>query len=246
MCCSSTSAPTKQKLGSCFSLQMPLSLSRCQIVYFSHHLNFLMVPRKVGDLSLSSVGSLDALCSSLYFWAETGIPCILINSFLGKYLLASREHIQNSNNLHNNQNYFFMHWMSTSFYLELCNQKSTLFYLKAVMLIWLMNFTEGKVTHSHWCFHSVWFLWQSVCVSTSPPDGVFERTHDVSSTLLSYCQAQYLVQSVNSINICLTLFKISGSLRELMHFLRVLWFPRQLYLQSWPKSSSNCLACIIQ
>lgn len=85
------------------------------------------------------------------------------------------------------------------------------------MLNWLMNFTEGKVTHWHWCFHSVFLVrcivpvTQCLCIynplqAESLREGVMSHL-----PLFSYCQAQYLVQSGNSINTCLMLLNISGS-----------------------------------
>lgn len=97
------------------------------------------------------------------------------------------------------------------------------------MLIWLMNFTEAKVTCRHWCFHTVslvpvLFLWHSVCVP--PSDWVFARRCDVSSTFVFL-----LPSTISGIEWQLNkyLFSVAQylwvSLSELMHFLRVFGFP---------------------
>lgn len=79
-----------------------------------------------------------------------------------------------------------------------------------------MNFIEGKVTHRHWCFHSVSLVACIVpvaqCLCVYNPSRQSLREGMMSHLpLFSFCQAQYLVQSGNSINTSSVLLNISGS-----------------------------------
>lgn len=108
------------------------------------------------------------------------------------------------------------------------NQKPTPFYLKAVMLIWLMNFTEEKVTPTHWCIHSVSLapcivpVAQCLCVY-NPLQIESLRAGTMSHLpLSSYRWAKCLVPSGNWISACLTMLNVFGSFSEMIHFLSLL------------------------
>lgn len=79
-----------------------------------------------------------------------------------------------------------------------------------------MNFTERKVTRRYWCSHSVSLVAcivpvaQCLCVYNPSRQSLREGVMS-HLPLFSFCQAQYLVQSGNSINTCLMLLNISGS-----------------------------------